>query len=122
MYEESIRGIFHELSPLNHSFTDQLFYSFPSEQALMALVIYGFVVFILVHTTRKFWIYTYVPIAGLVILFLTATSRLFLEVQLPSDVAAGYVFGGVWLGINILLLVILCLMRSVDNHSNRQLV
>lgn len=88
----------------------------------MALVIYGFVVFILVHTTRKFWIYTYVPIAGLVILFLTATSRLFLEVQLPSDVAAGYVFGGVWLGINILLLVILCLMRSVDNHSNRQLV
>ncbi|WP_245645051.1 VTT domain-containing protein [Peribacillus loiseleuriae] len=118
VYEESLRGIFHELSPLDHSFTDQLFYSFPSEQSLMTFVIYGFVFFILVRTTGKVWIHTFVPIAGLVILFLTATSRLFLEVQLPSDVAAGYVFGGVWLGLNILLLEIFRLMRSVGKGAH----
>ncbi|MBU8879169.1 VTT domain-containing protein [Bacillus sp. FJAT-29790] len=114
LYEESLRRIFHKFSPLNYSLMDQLLYAFPSEQSLMTFVIYGFFVFISVRTARKVWIRTFVPITALVILFLIALSRLFLEVQLPSDVAAAYVFGGVWLGLNILLIEIFRLLRRMD--------
>ena len=41
-----------------------------------------------------------------------------MQVELPSDVAAGYVFGGVWLGLNILLLEILRLLTSIDNQPS----
>lgn len=116
LYEEGLRRIFHKLSPVPSSLLDQLIYAFPSEQLLMTIVIYGFGVFIFVRHAGKVWIHTLVPIAGLAILLLIAISHLFFEKELPSDVAAGYVFGGVWLGLNILLLEIFRLLRSMDAH------
>ena len=115
LYEEGLRMIFHKLSPTNQSLMDQLFYSFPSEQSLMTAVIYGFFVFMLVRHSGKVWIHTSVPIAALLLLVLIAIGRLFMQVELPSDVAAGYVFGGVWLGLNILLLEILRLLTSIED-------
>ncbi|MHC0035688.1 VTT domain-containing protein [Pseudoneobacillus sp. C159] len=117
LYEESLRRIFNKLSPINQPFIDQLFYAFPSEQSLMAVVIYGFFLFVFVRSTHKIWVHTFVIIAGLIALVLIAISRLYLEVELPSDVAAGYVFGGVWLGLNILSLEIFRLLKSLDAHS-----
>ena len=40
-----------------------------------------------------------------------------MQVELPSDVAAGYVFGGVWLGLNILLLETLRLLKNIDTET-----
>jgi len=116
-YEESLRRIFHKLSPVNQSIMDSLFYTFPSEQLLMTIVIYGFAVFLFVRHTKKVWVHTFIPIAVLVLLILIAISRLYFNTELPSDVAAGYVFGGVWLGINILLLEILRILRSMETMT-----
>jgi membrane protein DedA with SNARE-associated domain/membrane-associated phospholipid phosphatase len=118
IYEESLRKIFYKFSPIKQSLVDQL-YSFPSEQSLMTFVIYGFIVFIFVRTIDKVSIRTFVPIVALILVVLIAISRLFLEIGLPSDVAAGYVFGGVWLGINVLLLEILRLLRNMDSHHGK---
>jgi membrane-associated phospholipid phosphatase len=93
---------------------DQLFYSFPSEKQLMTIVIYGFAVFILVRHSGKVWIPTIVPITVLVLLALIALSRLYFNLEVPSDMAAGYVFGGVWLGLNILLLETLRLLKNMN--------
>ncbi len=120
IYEETLSLIFHKLTPANQSLLDQLLYSFPSEQMLMAIVIYGFVVFIFVRHAKKLWIHTVVPIAVLVLLALIATSRVYFDIELPSDVAAGYVFGSVWLGLNILLLEIFRLLRSMGTYVNEQ--
>lgn len=114
LFEESIRRVFQRLSPAPSSFTDQLFLSFPSEQSLMNFVIYGFTVFIIVRYIKNTWVHTVVPMAGLVVLTLIAVSRLFFNIEFPSDIAAGYVFGGVWLGLNILLLEISRLLRTID--------
>ena len=80
----------------------------------MNFVIYGFAVFIFIRFIKSAWVHTIVPIAGLVVLILIAISRLYSKVELPSDIAAGYVFGGVWLGLNILLLEIFRLLRRID--------
>ena len=114
LYEESLQAIFHNLSLSQYSLMDQLFNHFPSEQSLMDFIIYGFAVFILVRNVNKVWIHTFIPLTGMIILILIALSRLFFEVELPSDIAAGYVFGGVWLGLNILLLEIFKLLRSMN--------
>ncbi|RDW16056.1 alkaline phosphatase [Oceanobacillus arenosus] len=113
-FEEGLRRFFHFLSPDSYSFKDHFFYHFPSEQSLMNFIIYGYTVFIGVRFIRKAWIHTIIPIAGLLVLMLIAISRLFFEVELPSDIAAGYVFGGVWLGLNILFLEIFRLLRKID--------
>ncbi|WP_377520270.1 VTT domain-containing protein [Priestia megaterium] len=114
LYEESLRRIFHHFSPVRKSLIEQLSYSFPSEQSLMAFVIYGFAVFMLVRHSRGLWIPTLVPIVAFLILLLIAISRLYLSIQYPSDIAAGYVCGGVWLGLNILLLETFRLMKGID--------
>ena len=119
LYEESLRRIFHNLSPIKNPLMEQLSYSFPSEQSLMAFVIYGFAIFIFVRHTRIVWIHTFIPMVALLILFFIAISHLFFEFQYPSEVAAGYVFGGGWLGLNILLLEIFRLLRSIDTQTNR---
>ncbi len=114
LFEESLRRIFQSLSPVPYSFTDHIFRNFPSEQSLMNVVIYGFTVFVFIRFVKNVWIHTLVPVAGLVVLILIATSRLFFNVELPSEIAAGYVFGGVWLGLNILLLEISRLLKRID--------
>lgn len=117
LFEESLRRIFQRLSPVPSLFRDHFFYHFPSEQSLMNFVIYGFTVFICVRCIKNSWTHTIVPMAGLVALILIAIGRLFFKVELPSDIAAGYVFGGVWLGLNILLLEIFRLLRRIDIHQ-----
>lgn len=116
LFEESLRRIFQSLSPVPYSFTDHIFRNFPSEQSLMNFVIYGFTVFVCIRFVKNAWFHILVPVAGLVVLILIAVSRLFFNVELPSDIAAGYVFGGVWLGLNILLLEIFRLLKRIDTH------
>ncbi|MGG1014673.1 phosphatase PAP2 family protein [Bacillus subtilis] len=40
----------------------------------------------------------------IIVLFLIGLSRVYVNEQYPSDVAAGYAFGGVWLGLNVLVM------------------
>ena len=80
----------------------------------MAFVIYEFAVFMLVRHSKKLWIPTLAPIAAILTLLLIAISRLFLGLQYPSDIAAGYVFGGVWLRLNVLCLEIFRLMKGIS--------
>lgn len=114
LYEESLRRIFHHFSPIRKSLIEHLSYTFPSEQSLMAFVIYGFAVFMLVRHSKRLWVPTLAPIAAILILLLIAISRLYLSIQYPSDIAAGYVFGGVWLGLNVLLLETFRLMKGIN--------
>jgi membrane-associated phospholipid phosphatase len=43
---------------------------------------------------------------------LVGISRIYFDVQYPSDVVAGYVFGGVWLSLNIVLLEIFRIIQK----------
>lgn len=116
IYEEVVRRVFYQLTPIHFTEMEKLPYSFPSEQSLMAFVIYGFFAFMMVRHTRHAWVHT-MGVLGMFILFLfMAISRVYFGIQLPSEVVAGYVFGGVWLSLNILLLENFRLMRVVTDR------
>ena len=104
IFEEGIRRIFQHLQPVHPPLTNHILYSFPSEQTLTAFILFGFSSYLLVRHTKKSWLQTFTPIVVIIILILIGLSRIYFKQQYPSDVVAGYAFGGVWLSLNVLVL------------------
>ena len=100
----ALRHVFRRLGPSSISIISNNQYTFPSNQSLMAIVAYGFFVYLIVRHVKRAWAKTVVLIVTLFICILSGLNPIFFQTQYPSDVYAGYVFGGVWLTINIILL------------------
>ncbi|WP_312472075.1 VTT domain-containing protein [Neobacillus sp.] len=113
LFEVSLRSIFHSWAAINKTSAERLIDKFPSEQSLMVFVIYGFAIFMFIRYTRSVRYHTVAVAGALLLLLLIAVSRIFFGVQHPSDIVAGYVFGGVWLSLNILVLEIFRLVQNV---------
>jgi len=108
LIDEILRMVFHRPGPITAGF--QLFNTFPSEETLISLTVCGFSAFLLLRY------YSFrVPIIMCVILICLGIgiSRIYFKMQYPSDVFAGYVFGGAWLSLNVMLLEILRKLRAV---------
>ncbi|MCY7381442.1 MAG: phosphatase PAP2 family protein [Microcoleus sp. CAN_BIN18] len=74
---------------------DVRFYSFPSGHAMISMVIYGLLGYLLGERfpKQRWWIYSLTVVLVAAIGF----SRLYLGVHWPTDVIAGYIAGFVWL-------------------------
>lgn len=112
IFEEGIRRIFHHLQPVHPPLTNHISYSFPSEQTLTAFILFGFSAYLLFRHTKKLWLQTFTSIVVIIILILIGLSRIYFKQQYPSDVVAGYAFGGVWLSLNVLVLELFRFSRS----------
>ncbi|TDF97286.1 phosphatase PAP2 family protein [Paenibacillus piri] len=106
LWEERLRLYFHRMGPENIANT------FPSEQTLITIVIFGFAAYLLIRHTGVAWVRTVSIIVVLACSFLVGLSHVYFNLQYPSDALAGYVFGGVWLSMNVLLLELFRIMNS----------
>jgi len=113
--EELLRSIFHRLGPLGLTIAGHAKYTFPSEQSLMVVVTYGFAAFIILRYKKGRLIGTATTFIVLVICFISGLSPLFFQQQYPSDIATGYVFGGVWLSLNIILLEVFRILPKIEH-------
>lgn len=111
--DEGLRRIFHRVGPASALTVEHLPYTFPSEQSLMVLTVFGFISFLIARHSQKTWIRTLLPSVVFVAAIFVGLSRVYFGVQYPSDVVAGYVFGGVWLSLAIVLLEIFRQLRKV---------
>lgn len=94
---------------------DVSLYSFPSGHAMISLVVYGMVGYLLA-TRFKRWSALIVSLTILLIVII-GLSRLYLGVHWPTDVIAGYAAGLVWLVACILSLEVWRERRSARNIS-----
>lgn len=117
LLEELLRIIFHRLDPLALSIVGNPKYTFPSEQTFMAVVVYGFATFILLRHAKKRWAGTILAFITLVVCIATGISVVFISLQYPSDAAAGYAFGGVWLSLNIVLLEVFRVLPEIQHNK-----
>jgi membrane protein DedA with SNARE-associated domain/membrane-associated phospholipid phosphatase len=112
LWDEGLRRLFHRTGPGNLADT------FPSEQTLITIIVLGFAAYLFARHIRAIWIRTAAPLIVIAASLLVGVSRIYFDVQYPSDVAAGYVFGGVWLSLNMILLEVLRLLRTGDFRSD----
>jgi membrane protein DedA with SNARE-associated domain len=102
---EILSALFHRAGPSTAGAS--LFNTFPSEETLTSVTVCGFAAFLLVRHYSNAKIRVAAFLSTLLLCLLVGVSRIYFNVQFPSDVVAGYVFGGCWLSLNVILLEIL---------------
>lgn len=80
----------------------------------MATVAYGFFAFIIIRHGKKAWIKTTLITVTILICIFPGLNPMFFQTEYPSDVYAGYIFGGVWLTLNIILLEIYRILPKIQ--------
>jgi undecaprenyl-diphosphatase len=78
--------------------------SFPSGHALFSVTFYGLLIYIVFKTIKKNDLKWTLIIMLLLLILIIGFSRIYLRVHYPSDVAAGYCIGFMWLVFTIWLL------------------
>lgn len=72
-------------------------YSFPSGHSMMAVVLYGTLLYLFVRELRAVWARVLAIAIALLLALGIGVSRIYLGAHFPSDVAAGYLCGAGWL-------------------------
>ncbi|KYZ74999.1 hypothetical protein AXX12_15580 [Anaerosporomusa subterranea] len=73
-------------------------YSFPSGHSMVSFCVYGFLAYTFSRNFSSFRQRGLVFLAAGIVVALIGISRIYLGVHYPTDVLAGYVAGGTWLG------------------------
>ena len=81
-------------------------FSYPSGHAMSAMAFYGFLVYLTFKFIRPVWAKTFLVLLLTSLILAIGSSRVYLGVHYPSDVAAGFVAGATWLILCLLLLSI----------------
>lgn len=95
-----LKNFIHRERPLNGLVNESSF-SFPSAHALMSVVFYGFIIYLLWPNMKSTKIKTFKIFFGLILVLLIGFSRVYLGVHYLSDVLGGYIIGAVLLVIGI---------------------
>lgn len=88
--------------PLNPVYFETTF-SFPSGHATAAIAYYGFLIYFCFKNTKRSLNRAIFMAGGLFLMIAIGFSRLYLGVHYLSDVIAGYLLGGLWLTLGIIL-------------------
>lgn len=104
-----LKIIFHRLGPSG------ILYTFPSGESLMTVVTYGFLAYTIMKYSKKIWINPLVVSIYLCLCFLTGLSMVYLNLQYPSDIAAGYEFGVAYLSLSIILLEVYRVLPEIKS-------
>lgn len=79
-------------------------FSFPSGHALMSVVFYGLIIYIVWHETKRKWLKALIIGLLLLLILLISFSRIYLRVHYASDVIAGIAMGFIWLVVSLNIL------------------
>ncbi|MGO4106584.1 VTT domain-containing protein [Paenibacillus sp. YAF4_2] len=99
---EGLRMVFHRTGPVSSGI--QMMNTFPSEDTFTAVTVCGFSVFLILRHYSQEIIRLVMVGAAVLLCLLLGISLVYFNLQYPSDVAAGYVFGGAWVSLNVLIL------------------
>ena len=80
------------------AFVHEHSFSFPSGHSVLAIVMYGVIVYKTQDKLRSNWARAALMVGAFLMVVGIGLSRVYLGVHYPSDVAGGYFVGAVWLG------------------------
>jgi membrane protein DedA with SNARE-associated domain len=94
--------------------------NFPSEQTLISIVIFVFFMYVVVRHSKNPLLNTIIVSAEILVLFAITVSNIYLGYQNPSDLIAGYTFGGVWISLVILLIELSRLLNLIKQTAPKK--
>lgn len=109
-----LRLMFHRIGPSGFSINNIDKYTFPSHESLMAIVVFGFLSYIIIRHSKKAWLGFFCISISVIICLFIGLSMIYFRYQYPSDVAAGYEFGGLWLTLNLIILEVYRILPTID--------
>lgn len=102
-----LKTIFHRLGPSGE------LYTFPSGETFMTVVTYGLLTYMVVKYSKSTWRNSIIIIICICVYFLVGLSMVYLDLQYPSDILAGYEFGVAWLSLCIIILEIYKILPKI---------
>jgi membrane-associated phospholipid phosphatase len=97
--------LFHSPRPnLYTGVINELNFGFPSGHAVMSLLFWGYLAYLLVKTAPSMAVQRWAPFWAGGITFSVGLSRLFLGVHYPLDVLGGWMLGAMWMTFSILVM------------------
>lgn len=84
--------------------------AFPDEKATITIIVYGTCLFLTLRHLKNMYIKLVAPMLCIFLLLCLAITNIAVTPTLPSDIAGGYVYGGVWIFLNFLLFEMLRLI------------
>ncbi|MDI6563439.1 phosphatase PAP2 family protein [Bacillus subtilis] len=118
LYEEGIRRLFHFLHPVHAPLESHVLYPFPSEQTFNGICHFWFLCLSFCSSFSQGASANCCVFLFIIVLFLIGLSRVYVNEQYPSDVAAGCAFGSVWLGLNVLVMELFRFSRRFTKLRN----
>ncbi|MDC2864025.1 phosphatase PAP2 family protein [Bacillus sp. BP-3] len=103
LINKGIKAIVKRDRPTINEALDALGYSFPSGHAMLSIVTYGFLAYIIAVNVKSVTVKCFVTVLAIVFIVLIGLSRIILSVHYPTDILAGYCMSGVILIIAIYL-------------------
>jgi undecaprenyl-diphosphatase len=95
-------------------------WSFPSGHTLRAVVMYGFLAYLIVHYLPRRWARIIGVAAMVLVVVLIGLSRVFLGKHYPSDVLGGFIFGAGWLAAWIALVEVMNWRRNPQPRADTE--
>jgi undecaprenyl-diphosphatase len=100
---EALKWLFQRPRPNENPLVPAEGFSFPSGHALMAVVFYGAIVYLVINNLSASPLRRLATSSLALLILLIGISRVYLGVHYPSDVLAGFAAGGAWLTTCIIL-------------------
>lgn len=97
----SLKAFFKRDRPLLPILGDAGGYSFPSGHALIGIVFYGLLIYVIWHEVKQKWLRIFLTVFFSLLILLISFSRIYLRVHYPSDVIAGMALGFIWLVLSL---------------------
>lgn len=98
-----LKNIYKRERPLLSVYLEDSF-SFPSGHSVMAVALYGFIIYFIISQIKNIIIKRIVFIIGFIFILLIGLSRLYLGVHYFSDVIGGFLVGLIWLILSFVLM------------------
>ncbi|RIV20251.1 phosphatase PAP2 family protein [Alicyclobacillaceae bacterium I2511] len=115
--EEALQYLFFRITPPPLLHNGTLPSAFPGEHSLMSLTIWAFTGYVIARRSSNTGVKILLALLVALIAVGLGLSRVYLGVQTPSDILAGYVFAGVWLTMCVAVLEILRELRGFGQST-----
>jgi membrane-associated phospholipid phosphatase len=107
----ALKLVFNRARPAHEHLVKVYTLSYPSGHAMSAMAFYGFLIYLCVVSSIPRFTKSIIVIFLVLIILAIGTSRIYLGVHYPSDVAAGFIGGLIWVTLCIIVFNAITLFR-----------